>query len=143
MSEASAEPSARPAPPIPQTFEEKIARYVLLRDKIKEADDKHKEKCRPAKEYLEALNNAIQEQLLSSGGESVKTAAGTAYLTAKKSATIADPTLFRDYVIQNGDWDLADWRANPSAVEDYLNMNKQLPPGVNFSVTNVVGVRRA
>jgi hypothetical protein len=46
------------------------------------------------------------------------------------------------YVIGNEAWDLLDRKANVKAVEDFIEENDLAPPGVNFSTTYVVGVRR-
>lgn len=120
-----------------------IARYVMVRDKIKEVDDAHKEKMRPAKELLESLNNQLLALLNDTGGESIKTAAGTAYRTEKKSATIEDAQAFQDHVVGNGMFEMLDWKANVKAVEDYLREYDELPPGVKLNSAMLVGVRRA
>jgi hypothetical protein len=120
-----------------------VKQYVQLRDKVKEVDDAHKAKTKPMKDYLERLNNALLDQLITVGGESVKTEYGTAYKTVKRSASIADGEVFRGFVIENRAWDIADWRANAPAVEAFLSEHQILPPGVNLSSVTVVGVRRA
>jgi hypothetical protein len=139
------EPAANPfATMVPPTnIDALVAQYVKLRDKIKEADDAHKEKMAPAKGYLETLNGALLAQLQAVGGDSVKTPHGTAYKTTKRSATVADSGEFRAFIIENRQWDIADWRANAPAVEAFLQENQILPPGVNMSSVVVVGVRRA
>lgn len=145
--EATAEIPARPNPfatmAIPTNVDALVGQYVKLRDKIKEADDSHKEKMAPAREHLEKLNAALLVQLQAIGGDSIKTPHGTAYKTTKRSATVADQGEFRAFVIEQRAWDIADWRANAPAVEAYLQENEALPPGVNLTSTVVTGVRRA
>jgi hypothetical protein len=126
----------------PDNIEELVAQYVRLRDKLKESDDAHKEKTKSAREYLELLNAKLLERLNDVGGESVKTAAGTVYRTTKRSATLADGDLFRNFVRSMELFDLVDWRANPTAVAEYVEENQVPPPGVNYSTTFTVGVRR-
>lgn len=127
----------------PESIDELVAQYVKLRDKLKEADDAHKEKTKMARAYLEQLNGKLLERLNDVGGESVKTAAGTVYRTTRKSATIADGGAFRSYVIENEQYDLVDWRANAVAVGEYISEYAAPPPGVNFSTAFTVGVRRS
>lgn len=122
---------------------ELIRQYVVLRDRIAAADEAHKEKVKPAKEYLEKLNNQLLDQLNALGGDNIKTPAGTAYRSEKKSATIKDGQMFRDYVIANELFDMVDWRANAGAVQDHIKEYEAAPPGVEFSTVFVVGVRRA
>lgn len=121
----------------------RVAQYVQLRDEIKKKDDEHKEAMRPFRETLDRLNSVLLEHLNSVGGESVRTGAGTVYRSEKKSASLADPDAFMRYVIQHEEWDLMDRKANVTAVADYIAEHGAQPPGVNFSTTFQVGVRRA
>lgn len=120
----------------------RVDQYVALRDEIKRRDDEHKEAMKPFRELLDKLNGKLLECLNEVNGDSVKTSAGTVYRTAKKSASLADPDSFMRFVIGSEQFDLLDRRANVTAVEDFLSDHGQLPPGVNFSTTYVVGVRR-
>lgn len=135
-------PTAQAAP-TQLDIDKLVGQYVALRDKIKEADDQHKQKTKTAREYLEQLNGRLLEALNSIGGESIKTEHGTVYKSIKRSATIADGEMFRAYVTTHGKFDLVDWRANSTAVADYIVSNRVPPPGVNYSTAYVVGVRRA
>jgi hypothetical protein len=128
---------------IPANIEELVRQYVLLRDKVREAEDAHKAKLKDAKEHLEKLNNTLLERLNQLGGESVKTASGTVYRTTKRSASIKDGAIFRQFVIDNALYELVDWRANANAVDDFIQDQKAPPPGVDFSTTYTVGVRRS
>ena len=127
---------------LPDNVDQLVDQYVRLRDKLKEADDAHKKKTEQARAYLMMLNGKLLERLAEVGGDSVKTPHGTVYQTTKRTASIADGDVFREYVINNGEFDLVDWRANANAVDDYIKENGAVPPGVNFSTTLTVGVRR-
>lgn len=127
----------------PENIEELVAQYVRLRDKLKEADDAHKAKTKTARDYLEQLNGKLLDRLNDVGGESVKTGSGTVYRSTKKSATIADGGAFREYVIDNGKFDLVDWKANALAVSEFITEHSAPPPGINYSTAFTVGVRRA
>lgn len=125
------------------SIEERVAQYVALRDKIKEMNDAHSKVMAPYNETLELLNSVLLKHLLDIGIDNAKTAAGTVYRTEKKSASIADKETFWNYVIKTQDFDLIDYKANAPAVAEFIEKNKTLPPGVNFTTTHVVGVRRA
>lgn len=128
---------------LPDNIDDLVSRYVKLRDTIKAADDAHKKKTEVARAYLEKLNGKLLEKLNEVGGESVKTASGTAYRTTRRSASIADGDVFRSFIIDNGHFDLVDWRANAVAVDDFIKDNGVSPPGINYSETFTVGVRRS
>jgi hypothetical protein len=132
-----------PLPPMPPTMGECVDKYVQLRDAIKAADDAHKERTATARAYLEALNGELLKQLNAVGGDSIKTDGGTAYRTTRRSATISDGDAFRQFVIDNGMFDIVDWKANAGAVDDFVKSKGSLPPGVNYTETFTVGVRRA
>jgi hypothetical protein len=134
--------SEAPAVDLPENVDQLVDQYVRLRDKLKAADDAHKKKTEQARAYLMMLNGKLLERLSEVGGESVKTPHGTVYQTTKRSASIADGDAFREYVINNGEFDLVDWRANSNAVDDYIKEHGAVPPGVNFSTMLTVGVRR-
>jgi len=91
-------------------------------------------------EKVEAVSTDV---ITSDPGNSIATDAGTAYRTEKKSASLADSEAFMNYVIANQAFDLLDRKANVTAVEEHIKENDAPPPGVNFSSTFVVGVRRA
>jgi hypothetical protein len=129
--------------PVKVDIAKRIDQYVRLRDKITEIKERHKTELSPFNEALEQLNGLLLSHLNEIEGDSVRTAAGTVYRTAKKAATLADPEAFMRYVISEEQWDLLDRKANVTAVADFIEENDAPPPGVNFSTTYVVGVRRS
>jgi len=120
-----------------------IENYIKLRDK-KAAIRKEQEEV--LKKYTDAmvqiegfLKGALQEQ----GVNSVSCDAGTAFIKRKRSATLADKSAFREFVISTGEFDLCDMSAKVEAVEDWAAANSgMLPPGVNFSTHEGVNVQR-
>lgn len=129
--------------PMPTNIDELVEQMVKVRDKIKEADDAHKAKTKVARDYKEQLEAQLLAKLNDVGGEAVKTAHGTVYRTTRRSATIADGDVFRQFVIANDAYDLVDWKANANAVDDFIKQEQTPPPGVNFTTAYTVGVRRA
>jgi hypothetical protein len=98
---------------------------------------------KPFNDTLEQLNACLLAHLNSINGNSVATENGTVYRTEKKSASLADAQAFMDFVIANQAFDLLDRKVNVTAAEEYIKGNDAPPPGVNFSSTFVVGVRRS
>jgi hypothetical protein len=139
---ATASQPAPTAPPQAHGIEHYCGQYIRLRAKIAEMEKAHSEVMKPYNEALEQLNGLLLQHLNTVGAESVRTGQGTVYVTKKKSATLADKKAFWDFVAATHNWDLVDYKANPTAVEDFLTEHKALPPGVNYTTTNVVGVRK-
>lgn len=127
----------------PTNLDAMTDRVIRLRDAIKEADKKHKEKMAPFKEKLEEYENKLLAELTKLNVNKFGGAHGTVFKSHRNSATIADGSVFRDYVIQNEAWDLVDWRANPTAVGDHITEHHVPPPGVNFATIVTVNVRRS
>lgn len=136
-------------------FGTRVAKFVALRDKIKELNDAHKAKMKPYVDMLDTLNGVLLNHLNSVNTDSVRTEGGTAYRTLKKSATIADKSAFWAWVVTQAQWDLIDYKANAVAVEDHIaTMTKAYeedkannpapcpPPGINYTTHWEVGVRR-
>jgi hypothetical protein len=117
-------------------------KYVALRDKIAEIKDAHKAQLAPYNEALETLGNLLLKHLQDNNTDSMATKGGTFYESDKTSAPLSDPALFREHVVASQDWDLADWKANPTAVQEYLKTHQELPPGVNITTYKTIGVRR-
>lgn len=67
---------------------------------------------------------------------------GTAYKSTRSSATVADWEAFLEHVRENEAWELLERRANKTAVEQAKSVDGDLPPGVNWSETQVVNFRR-
>jgi len=67
---------------------------------------------------------------------------GTAYRSTRASATVADWDSFLKHVQQEEAWELLERRVNKTAVEQFKAANDDLPPGVNWSETQVVNFRR-
>lgn len=131
-----------PDVPVEQPIDMLVDRFIKLRDGLKVADEAHKEKTKAAREYLDQLNAQLLMRLNALGGESVKTRVGTVYRSSRKSASIADGKAFREFVTEGGHFDLLDWKANATAVADFIDAHEAPPPGVSFSVAFQVGVRR-
>ena len=80
-------------------FNERVAQYVKLRDLIKVKEKEFKDGITKYKDALDKLNSVLLNHLNQVGANSVATDAGTVYRTEKKSASLADPAAFMDYVI--------------------------------------------
>lgn len=125
------------------TIDEMVAQYVRMRDALQVADQAHKDKTAKARKWLETQNNKLLARLNTLGVDNAKTPSGTVYRKTSKSATIADADSFRRFIIGGEAWDLVDWRANGPAIAAFLDENKEPPPGINYTVTHDVGVRRS
>lgn len=123
------------------TVDEQVAKYLEIRDLIKELDDAHDAKLKPLREIQERVAGWLQEFMDRTGIDAVKTKHGTAYTTTRYSATLPDPEAFMQFIVAHGKFELLDRRANLTAVKDYVEENKSLPPGCNLTPFKKVNVR--
>lgn len=138
-------PQPDPAPTgptgAPPDVEELVRLYLTVRDKITLIKDRHVKELEKWVDYQKKLTGEITDFMTQHGVDSVKTTAGTAYSSVKFTASLADPEAFMKYVIDNKQWDLLDRKANVTACRAYVDENNQLPPGVNLSSQETLGVR--
>jgi len=139
------ETAERLLPVIPEgmTVDKLISGYVKLRDQIAAKEKEYKEALRPAKDMLDAMNNRLLDMLNQQGSNSMTAPGGTAYRIERTSASISDAEAFRNLVLANELFDLLDWKANKTAVKDYISEYGDAPAGVKWTVAYEVGVRRA
>lgn len=121
-----------------------IADYIKVRDLKSKADEAHKNKMQQYTSLLEQLETHLLKFLHNAGVDSTAVKGlGTAYIRTVQSATIADPEIFKKFVIDNSKYELVDWKANANAVRDHATSAGALPPGVNYSSAQKIGIRRS
>ena len=117
--------------------------FIQLRDRraqrkpAYEADDAG-DKAKQAKidvEFLRRFNDRRIDNVSSKG-------VGTAYRSVRTSATVADWDELFGFIQQEEAWEMIERRVNKTAVEQYRSVNDELPPGVNWSETQVINFRR-
>ena len=120
-----------------------IEEYIVLRDAKKQADETYAEFIKTHySTRMDELENILLDKLNQLGVDSLAGQSGTVYKKLSTSVTIADAREFRRHVIGDEDWDLLDWRANKTAINDRIDQGQELPPGVNRTTFFSVGIRR-
>ncbi len=120
----------------------RVGQYVQVRDALKRLDEEHDAKRKPLVELQQILSGKLQEALTANNATSLKTEAGTCYISTRYTASLADPDAFMTFVISNKDFDLLDRRANATSCKEYTAKHNHPPPGVNLNAISTVGVRR-
>jgi len=120
-----------------------VEEYIKLRDQRKIADEAY---AAWVKEHysvkMETLENQLLDVLNKLDVNSISSSSGTVYKKMSTSVTVADSREFRRHVIGSEEWDLIDWRANKTAVNDMVERGDALPPGINRTAIMTVGIRR-
>jgi hypothetical protein len=121
-----------------------IAKYIELRDRKAQLKAEYEAKVAPVQEAMDKAEAFILQKMEETGVTSFKTDVGTAYVTTRTSASLADWDLFREFLAQQEDpFVFLDRRVNKTAIEEYTKDKQDLPPGVNWRVERTVGFRRS
>jgi hypothetical protein len=116
-----------------------IDNYVKIRDAkdgAKKAFDLETDRMKAALVKLEGIILAALN-----GAESVKTAHGTAFTKKRATCSVKDRDAFYEFALTTDNLGAIDMKANSKAVRELLEAGT-IVPGVNFTETLVVGVRR-
>ena len=121
-----------------------VSHYIQYRDQKRAAEKAleawlEEEYEAPMRELertlLETLNQLGVDSLAARG-------VGTVYKKMSSSVTVADTREFQRHVIGTEAWDLLDWRANKTAVNDLVEKGEPVPPGINRTTFLTVGIRK-
>lgn len=123
---------------------ELVEKYIALRDRKAVIKAEYDQKVAAIDAALTKIEGVLLSTFNATGIENIKTAAGTAYVSVQTRASVADwDAYFGGFVVPNEAWEFIERRVNKSAVDAYRQANNDLPPGVNWSETRVVNVRRS
>ena len=125
------------------TIDTIVAKYVELRDGIDRIKAEAKAKVEVLERAQEQLESVLMKRAQAQGVSSFKTAAGTAFITTSAKCGVADWDAVLRYVEENRAYNLLNKAVNKTAVQEYINANEVPPPGVNWSVSKEIQVRRS
>lgn len=120
-----------------------IGNYLKLRDAKAELDAKHKANIARYTKAMTKIETTLLSEFNETGQESAKTSVGTAYVSTRTSAKVADRDSFLQFVIENDAWDFIENRVNKTAAEEYLAEHEELPAGVDITRSMTVNIRRS
>lgn len=123
------------------TIDAAIKAYIKLRNQEKDLKAKHKEELDPIGRNMAKLEAFILQQAQAQNVKSFRTDYGTAFLSTKDSATVADWDSLFKFIMENEAFDMLEKRVSKLAVRSHLDTHNELPPGVNYSTSLEVTVR--
>lgn len=128
-----------------KTPAEMVEEYINLRDAKDAAKKKFDEWLKQnVTSRMEELENILLQKLNDLGIDSITAKGkGTVYKKLTTSVTTADASEFRRHVIGIEAWDLVDWRPSKTAINELVESNEPLPPGINRTGFFTVGIRKS
>jgi cell division GTPase FtsZ len=122
---------------------EVVEKYIEYRDMKAALKAEYDLKAAKIDEQLEKIEAKLLEVLDQTGGKSFSTPAGTAYISVRSSASVADREAFMEFVKRQEEWPLLEVRASKTGVQQFRDLNNDLPPGINWREERVVNIRRS
>jgi hypothetical protein len=124
------------------TLDTVVEKYLALRTRKAELKAAYEKSVADIDAGMDRCEAYFLTEMNRLGLESLPTKHGVPYKTTKTSATVGDPLMFRQWVVEHENWAFLDIKANKTAVEAYKTENKDLPPGVNWREEVAVNVRK-
>lgn len=123
--------------------DKRVGTFVQLRD-LRAANTRQYESVDKAyKDTLESIERSLIATAQEQGVEGFRTEFGTAYMETKMLASVADETVFYEFVRTTGDLDFFERRIKASHVKEYAEANGGAqPPGLNIFRELTMKVRR-
>lgn len=125
------------------TIDQVIAAYVQLRQQRDELKKKQAAEMAPVNDNLYKLGLWLQKTLQEGGQTSAKTASGTAFLQTDTSVAIEDWESILAFIKANDLWAMLERRVSKSVVVEYIESQKEVPPGVKVTSEISCHVRRS
>ena len=123
------------------TLAVKVQQYIKLREHKAKAKKAFDESMKRINEAIEKLDGEILGGLQDTGGNSLKTENGTAYINTQATATVKDRKAFEEWAGATGNMAAMDIRANKKVIREILDNGEEVP-GVKFTERVTIGVRR-
>ena len=127
----------------PMTRGKLIAAYLQIRDKKAELAKRHKEEMAPYNQALNRIETELMKSMSQEDLSNLKTEEGTAYITTRSAAKIADWDEFIRFVLSYGAVEFLERRVSKEAVEAWLEEHESLPPGVSITREQTVNIRKS
>ena len=124
-------------------LDEIITKYITLRDKKAEYKAEYDGKVAAIDNALARIEQHLMVKMQEQGLKSLPTTAGTAYIQHRTSAAVADWEAVLGFIKEHDAWTMLEKRVSKTAVEEYRATNNDLPPGINWSESVVVNVKRS
>ena len=124
------------------TVDQAVAAYMKLRQKKAEVEASIKDELSQIEANMDKLEKWIKTRADAMGVSSFKTPHGTAFLTTKDYASVADWDATLAFVKETGAYNMLNKAVNKTAVREYISETKTVPPGVNYGTKVEVNVRK-
>jgi hypothetical protein len=121
-----------------------VRTYIKMRDALTDKRRAFEEEERSLKGKMKVLENAMLAHLQTTKAESIRTDAGTVYMTEEVTPSGSDWDALYRWIAENNEFEALERRIKRTFVKEYMDAHGgDLPPGVSVHREFVARVRRA
>lgn len=120
-----------------------VEKYMLLREKKAQLKAEFDTKTEAITAAMDRCETYLLTTMNALGVDSVKTPFGTPYIKVATSASVADWPLLLDWIKKGDHWPMLEKRVSKTVVESYKAEHNDLPPGLNWTETRVLNIRKS
>jgi len=124
------------------TRDDIVSKYVSIRDLKKQKEDAHKAEMAELNNRLGVIEGYLLADMKARGENSFSTPSGTAFIKHSEWLKVADKEVFLAWVKQQGDLSFLTVSASKTQCLEFKENTGSLPPGLNYSASLEVGIRR-
>lgn len=124
------------------SIDQLVQGYIYLRDEKAELKKKQAEEMAPTIARMDKIEAMLLARLNEQQAESIRADHGTAYKTKRSTVKILDWASTFDYIREHELWHMLTRSLAKTAVEEFLEAQGELPPGVDISIETRVNVKR-
>jgi len=117
-------------------------RYVALRILKSKVDSEYKEKLSRVTGVMDDIESEMMTFLSQTGQESAKTASGTFFKKTSTSVKVADWNTIFSFIVDHDLFHMLTQGVNKTAVEQYIEVHGEVPPGVDITRVVTIGVNK-
>jgi len=119
-----------------------IGHFVMLRDQKAACKADYEAKVAKLDEDMSVIQAWLLDKANREGADSFKTQHGTAFVTTKDFAGVANWDELFAFIEGTKAWQFLNHAVNKTAVKEYIEVHKVTPPGVNYRAIKEIQVRR-
>lgn len=125
------------------TLDTVMSRRFELDEQIAVMEGQFKNQIAPLKEELTLCEQFVKSQMLATGLQQVKTAAGhQTFFTTKDSVTVEDWDAALAFIRKEEAWHLLNHAVGKTSVKEFIEVNNAPPPGVRYDSFKDLAWRR-
>lgn len=120
-----------------------VAKYVELRAMKEKMDEAHKQKVAEIRKAMDMLEGYFLKYFDKTGQTQIKTDTATVFVKTNDYAQVADWDAVLEFIRENDAFEFLEKRVSKTAVRDFIDDKKEVPPGINYGTKLSVNVRSA